>query len=289
MSLKRKLFASGFLFLSERNWKCIDGGDETHDAQEIWILNSIIHKIPAGSQPKPTRIKTISCELGPNHWTIQKSTNYWWDRIVVVIALKILKNIRNRLISCSENEVWNYIEPSEYFLVFLSTITHSVWHWSVSFGVFLYNICLSFWHLYYLNFTYPLQYFVDFLFTESKYVAFTIAQEFSIFFVVVETNLFRPFFVIPFVFDLWSGQFLCKMCLNVFTLIPFSLPLQVSFFSTSPELSNKQRFEYFSRTIPSDHYQVKAMVDIVRRMGWSYVSIIYEESNYGIKVSPYTR
>ncbi|KAJ8965627.1 hypothetical protein NQ317_010608, partial [Molorchus minor] len=57
----------------------------------------------------------------------------------------------------------------------------------------------------------------------------------------------------------------------------------VSFFSTSPELSNKQRFEYFSRTIPSDHYQVKAMVDIVKRMEWSYISIIYEESNYGIK------
>lgn len=58
---------------------------------------------------------------------------------------------------------------------------------------------------------------------------------------------------------------------------------QVSFFSTSPELSNKQRFEYFSRTIPSDHYQVKAMVDIVLRLGWSYISIIYEESNYGVK------
>ncbi|KAG5328192.1 GRM protein, partial [Acromyrmex charruanus] len=57
----------------------------------------------------------------------------------------------------------------------------------------------------------------------------------------------------------------------------------VSFFSTSPELSNKQRFEYFSRTIPSDHYQVKAMVDIVLTMRWSYVSIIYEESNYGVK------
>lgn len=58
---------------------------------------------------------------------------------------------------------------------------------------------------------------------------------------------------------------------------------QVSFFSTSPELSNKQRFEYFSRTIPSDHYQVKAMVEIVMRLGWSYISIIYEESNYGVK------
>jgi ABC-type branched-subunit amino acid transport system substrate-binding protein len=62
------------------------------------------------------------------------------------------------------------------------------------------------------------------------------------------------------------------------------LSFQVSFFSTSPELSNKQRFEFFSRTIPSDHYQVKAMVDIVILMGWSYISIIYEESNYGIKV-----
>ncbi|XP_020294565.1 metabotropic glutamate receptor 2-like [Pseudomyrmex gracilis] len=62
----------------------------------------------------------------------------------------------------------------------------------------------------------------------------------------------------------------------------FKIP-QVSFFSTSPELSNKQRFEYFTRTIPSDHYQVKAMVDIVKAMNWSYVSIIYEESNYGIK------
>ncbi|XP_059473816.1 probable metabotropic glutamate receptor mgl-1 [Neocloeon triangulifer] len=64
----------------------------------------------------------------------------------------------------------------------------------------------------------------------------------------------------------------------------FKIP-QVSFFSTSPELSNKQRFEYFTRTIPSDHYQVKAMVDIVGRMGWKYISILYEESNYGIKVT----
>ncbi|CAG0884086.1 unnamed protein product [Cyprideis torosa] len=62
----------------------------------------------------------------------------------------------------------------------------------------------------------------------------------------------------------------------------FKIP-QVSFFSTSPELSNKQRFEYFSRTIPSDHYQVKAMVEIVKMLNWTYISILYEESNYGIK------
>ncbi|XP_049872953.1 metabotropic glutamate receptor 2-like [Pectinophora gossypiella] len=62
----------------------------------------------------------------------------------------------------------------------------------------------------------------------------------------------------------------------------FKIP-QVSFFSTSPELSNKARFEYFTRTIPSDLHQVRAMVEIVKRLGWSYVSIIYEESSYGIK------
>ncbi|XP_053610017.1 metabotropic glutamate receptor 2-like [Plodia interpunctella] len=62
----------------------------------------------------------------------------------------------------------------------------------------------------------------------------------------------------------------------------FKIP-QVSFFSTSPELSNKARFEYFTRTIPSDQHQVRAMVEIVKQLGWRYVSIIYEESNYGIK------
>ncbi|KAI5639144.1 receptor family ligand binding region domain-containing protein [Phthorimaea operculella] len=65
----------------------------------------------------------------------------------------------------------------------------------------------------------------------------------------------------------------------------FKIP-QVSFFSTSPELSNKARFEYFTRTIPSDLHQVRAMVEIVKKLGWSYVSIIYEESSYGIKARP---
>lgn len=64
----------------------------------------------------------------------------------------------------------------------------------------------------------------------------------------------------------------------------FKIP-QVSYFSTSPELSNKQRFEYFTRTIPSDLHQARAIVAIVKTFGWRYVSIIYEESNYGIKVS----
>jgi hypothetical protein len=71
---------------------------------------------------------------------------------------------------------------------------------------------------------------------------------------------------------------------SILIFITFFL-FQISFFSTSPELSNKQRFEYFSRTIPSDHYQTLAMTKIVVLLGWKYISIVYEESNYGIKVS----
>ena len=59
---------------------------------------------------------------------------------------------------------------------------------------------------------------------------------------------------------------------------------QVSFFSTSSELSNKVRFKYFSRTIPSDEYQTLAMAKIVEQLKWKYISIVYEDSNYGLKV-----
>jgi len=58
----------------------------------------------------------------------------------------------------------------------------------------------------------------------------------------------------------------------------------VSFFSTSPELGNQERFNYFFRTIPSDDHQVTAMVNIIEFFNWSYVSVVYEESSYGIVV-----
>ena len=70
----------------------------------------------------------------------------------------------------------------------------------------------------------------------------------------------------------------------IYFLILCVFLLQVSFFSTSPELSNKQRFEYFLRTVPSDTNQADAMVQIILQLKWTYISILYEESNYGIQV-----
>jgi hypothetical protein len=61
-------------------------------------------------------------------------------------------------------------------------------------------------------------------------------------------------------------------------------PFQVSFFSTSAELSAKERYPYFLRTIPSDDAQAQAMVELIKMFKWQYVSLLYEESSYGEKV-----
>ena len=60
----------------------------------------------------------------------------------------------------------------------------------------------------------------------------------------------------------------------------FRMP-QVSYSSTSPLLTDRSRYGFFRRTVPSDDLQVLAMVDILLRFGWNYVSILYSEDTYG--------
>lgn len=59
---------------------------------------------------------------------------------------------------------------------------------------------------------------------------------------------------------------------------------QVSYASTSTELSDKSRFEYFSRVVPPDNFQAQAMVEIIHELGWKYVSTVAVEGEYGEKV-----
>uniref|UniRef100_A0A1I8I7H8 G_PROTEIN_RECEP_F3_4 domain-containing protein n=1 Tax=Macrostomum lignano TaxID=282301 RepID=A0A1I8I7H8_9PLAT len=56
---------------------------------------------------------------------------------------------------------------------------------------------------------------------------------------------------------------------------------QISYASTSPELSDNNRFDYFFRVVPPDNYQAKAMVAIVKQMNWNYVAALYDEGTYG--------
>ncbi|TRY86784.1 hypothetical protein DNTS_014462 [Danionella cerebrum] len=58
---------------------------------------------------------------------------------------------------------------------------------------------------------------------------------------------------------------------------------QISYATTAPELSDGRRYDFFSRVVPPDSFQAKAMVEIVKAMGWNYVSTVASEGNYGEK------
>ena len=60
----------------------------------------------------------------------------------------------------------------------------------------------------------------------------------------------------------------------------FHIPL-LAVTATSDELSDKDRFKYFSRLMPPDRYQAELLVDVMLRYNWSYISLIYDEGSYG--------
>jgi len=60
----------------------------------------------------------------------------------------------------------------------------------------------------------------------------------------------------------------------------FKLP-QVSYASTTPDLSDKSKYDYFVRTVPPDNYQARAMVDVVHALNWSSVFAVSSEGIYG--------
>eukprot|EP00794_Sanderia_malayensis_P011096 gene11096-12265_t len=60
----------------------------------------------------------------------------------------------------------------------------------------------------------------------------------------------------------------------------FKVP-QISYASTSPDLNDRKRFEYFLRTVPPDTYQARVMADIISDFNWTSVHGIYSQGNYG--------
>ena len=60
----------------------------------------------------------------------------------------------------------------------------------------------------------------------------------------------------------------------------FKVPI-ISQGATANELSDKRKYEYFSRMVPPNKYQVTAIVDLLVHFNWTYISTLATEGVYG--------
>ncbi len=80
----------------------------------------------------------------------------------------------------------------------------------------------------------------------------------------------------------WVGTQSNKDTMQLASVIGGMKKTLVSSSATAPELSNRDSYPYFLRTVPAYTEQVYAMASVLKSEGWLYVQLIYTNDSYGL-------
>ncbi|KAK2847366.1 hypothetical protein Q5P01_010365 [Channa striata] len=112
--------------------------------------------------------------------------------------------------------------------------------------------------------------------SRSVRVALALANDNEVVSAESETPCTRPAQVQAIMGDTSSSP-----CMAIATVIgPFHIPM-ISHFATCACLSDKTKYPSFLRTIPSDYYQSRALAQLVKHFGWTWVGAIRTNDDYG--------